>query len=252
MDLFDVARSCARRWYVFLPLLLLAAWFSYSAYTSVKPVYYSSAVLGISPPPTEVDHVDAGVARPRNGLLDIGGASLIANLTSVGLRDPSVAERVVAGGGLPHYITEMFPTPPTSQQLPLVWIEVTDPDPAAVTKTLELLIAQSDITLQSVQQNARVPKDQMVTSFVVSPPSPPAMGMPTRMRSTIAILVAGVGLSVLITVVLDVLLTTIKARRRQRLAPAEAGAHPEPSGASPNGEHPSPAGTAPDDVLEPR
>ena len=252
MDLFDVVKSCARRWYIFLPLLLVAAGFSYHAYTSVQPVYYSSAVLGISPPPTRVDHVEAGVALPRNGLLDIGGAPLIANMTAVALREPSVVDQIVAAGGLPHYVSEMFPVPATSPQLPLVWIEVTDPDPEAVTKTLELLIAQSDATLREVQQNARVPSDQMVTSFVVSPPSTPAMGMPTRMRSTIAIFVAGAALTVLLTVVLDVLLTRIGARRRQKSTAADSTAESGPVSASPNGQHPGPTAAAPDPVLEPK
>ena len=88
MDLFDVARSCFRRWYVFLPLLLIVGWFSYSVYSSVKPVYYSNAVIGIAPPSTRVDNVAPGVPLPRNGLLDIGGASLIANMTALGLREP--------------------------------------------------------------------------------------------------------------------------------------------------------------------
>lgn len=49
MDLFDVIRSCARRWYVLIPLLLVVGWFSYDVYSSVKPVYYSSAVIGLAP-----------------------------------------------------------------------------------------------------------------------------------------------------------------------------------------------------------
>ena len=50
MDLFDVVRSCFRRWYVVLPLLLIAAWFAHDIYTSVKPVYYSNAVVGLAAP----------------------------------------------------------------------------------------------------------------------------------------------------------------------------------------------------------
>ena len=113
MDLFDVARSCFRRWYVFLPLLLIVAWFSHSVYSSVKPVYYSNAVIGLAPPSTRVDNVAPGVPLPRNGLLDIGGAPLIANMAAVGLREPSVVDRVVAAGGLPDYVSKMFPVPAT-------------------------------------------------------------------------------------------------------------------------------------------
>ena len=227
MDLFDVVRSCARRWYVFLPLLAIVAWFSYSAYSSVKPVYYANAVIGVAPPSTRIDNAPPGVPLPRNGLLDVGGASLIANMTAVGLREPSVVDQVVAAGGQPDYAARMFPVPGTMPQLPLVMIEATEADPDAVTKTLELVIAQSEETLRNLQQQARVPEDQMVAPFVVSPPSTPAAGMPARTRSTIAIFVAGFGLSVVVTVLVDVILS----RRRQRIKarPQATSAAQDPS-----------------------
>ncbi len=50
MDLFDVARSCFRRWYVLLPLLAITAWYSYSTYSSVQPVYYANTIIGLAPP----------------------------------------------------------------------------------------------------------------------------------------------------------------------------------------------------------
>lgn len=213
MDLFDVVRSCARRWYVFLPLLAIVTWFSYSTYSSVKPVYYSNAVIGVAPPSTRIDNAPPGVPLPRNGLLDVGGASLIANMTAVGLREPSVVDQVVGAGGQPGYVARMFPVEGTMPQLPLVMIEATEADPDAATKTLELVIAQSAETLRNLQHQARVPEDQMVAPFVVSPPSTPAAGMPARTRSTIAIFVAGFGLSVVVTVLVDMMLS----RRRQRI-----------------------------------
>ena len=115
----------------------------------MKPVYYSNAVIGLAPPSTRVDNVAPGVPLPRNGLLDIGGAPLIANMTAVGLREPSVVDRVVAAGGLPDYVSKMFPVPATSPQLPLIMIEATAADPAAATKTLELVVAQAEVTLRT-------------------------------------------------------------------------------------------------------
>jgi hypothetical protein len=243
LDLFDVARSCFRRWYVFLPLLLIVGWFSYSTYISVKPVYYSNTVIGLSPPPTRVDNVANGVAKPRNGLLDIGGASLIANMTAVGLRQPSVMDRVAAEGGLPDYSSRMFPVSGGMPPLPLIMVEVTDADPAAVTRTLELVITQANVTLFALQQQARVPDEEMVAPFVVSPPSAPQKGTPSRTRSTVAIFVAGAGLSILVTVVVDILLTLLTRRksraqqRRQAKSEAAAGldpAHPPNDVAEPN------------------
>jgi len=82
-----VARSCARRWYIFLPLLLVTAWFSHSAYSSAKPVYYSQAVVGLAPPSSRVENVPQGEPVSRNALLDIGGASLVANMAAMKLKE---------------------------------------------------------------------------------------------------------------------------------------------------------------------
>jgi hypothetical protein len=227
--LFDVTRSCFRRWYVFLPLLLIVAWFSHSVYSSVKPVFYSSTVIGFAPPSSRVDNAAPGVALPRNGLLDVGGASLIANMTTIGLRDPSVYERVVAGGGLP-YSTKMFPTPGGMLQLPMIMIEVTAADPHKVSTTLALVSNEADVTVRQLQRQAGVPDDQMVASFVVSPPSTPAAAMPSRTRSTVVIFGAGVGLSVLLTVAVDLLLTRRKSRAlRRKLTQADETSGPGPT-----------------------
>jgi hypothetical protein len=212
-------------------------WFSYSAYSSVQPVYYSNAVVGLAAPSARVDNAPQGVPISRNGLLDVGGAGLIANMTALGLRDPAVVDRVVAAGGLPDYDAKMFPSPANMQQLPLIMIEATNADRAAVSMTIELVVAQAEVTLRTLQQQAKVPGDQMVVPFVVSPPSTPAAGMPSRTRSTIAIFVAGLGLSVAVTVLVDVLLV----RRRQRIKAA-----PKPTSTA---EGPSPD-NAPIDVLE--
>jgi hypothetical protein len=227
LDLFDVARSCFRRWYFFLPLLLIVAWYSHSVYSSAKPVYYSNAVIGLAPPSTRVDQVAAGAQVPRNGLLDTGGATLVANLAAVALRQPSVVNRVVAAGGAPDYVVYLMPSP-GGGQLPIINIDVTNADANVASRTQELVIGQADGALETLQLQARVPEDQIVKTFVVSPPKAPTPGMPSRTRSTIAVFVAGLGLSVLLVVLADVLL----GRRRKRIgvrrqAPPADGPDPD-------------------------
>ena len=73
MDLFDLARICIRRWYVLLPLILLAGLSSILAFVLTKPPYYSNAVIAITLPPTQIQAADNGVGVPRNGLVDAGG-----------------------------------------------------------------------------------------------------------------------------------------------------------------------------------
>ncbi|GAA4471111.1 hypothetical protein GCM10023094_01160 [Rhodococcus olei] len=229
MDLFDVGRSCARRWYVFVPLMLIVGWISYTVYSGVKPTYYASVAIGFAPP--SVLPPDVGEVR-RNGLVDAGGAPLIANLLAIGLRDPAVVQQVVAAGGLPVYTSKVMELPPPIGQLPLVMVEVTNPDPAAVTKTLELVAAQGDVTLRTLQRNAGVPEDRMVALFPVQAPSVPVAGMPSRVRSTGAIFIAGTGFAVVAAVLVD--LVVVRRRERKRLRAERAaesdGAGPHPPG----------------------
>lgn len=251
MDLFDVARSCLRRWYLLLPMLLVVGWYVYSAYTTVVPVYYANTVIGLAPPNARVEHVDTGVPLPRNGLLDAGGATFIANMTAMGLQQQSVVDRVVAGGGLPDYYAKMLQVPPTIPQPPLIMVEITSAKREEVTRTLELVIKQAEDTLKSLQQQARVPADQMVGMFVVLPPTAPTATMPSRMKSTITIFVAGAGLALLVTVLADVLLTHFKSRaQRRRQAQSETVAGPDPGHPPTEVHQPINSATVAEDVME--
>jgi hypothetical protein len=95
-------------------------------------------------------------------------------------------------------------------------LEETAPDPTSATKTLELVTDEMKTTLETIQKQANVPPDMMVTSFAVSPPSEPLAAMPTRTRATASIALAGIGASVLIAVLTDVLLGRWTRRRKSR------------------------------------
>ena len=162
VDLFDVLRSCFRRWYVLLPLLLITGYYTYGVYTSVKPVYYTQAVVGLAPPSFRLDQAVAGQPVPRNGLLDIGGAPLLANMAALGLRETSVVNHVVALGGSQTYTAKLFPVAANQQPVPLVMIEETAPDPASATKTLELVTDEMSSVLEQIQKQANVPPEMAV------------------------------------------------------------------------------------------
>jgi hypothetical protein len=223
VDLFDVVRACFRRFYVVLPLVVIAVWFAHGKYDSVKPVFYSNAVFALAQPSSQVPVVMPGQEILRNGLVDAGGAALLANMIILRLGAPEVRAQVVADGGQPNYRVMLFPTAPTAPPLPMVMIDATEQDPVSATKTVDLVLAQADPVLAAAQQQAGVPEEQWVKSLVVSPATPPVSGIPSRTRATIAILVAGVALALLAAVLVDVLVLRWKANRqrsRGRAAPA--------------------------------
>src|SRR4051812_19705280 len=84
VDLIDVVRASIRRWYILLPLLAITGVIAHNYYVSVKPVYYSQAVVGIAPSNLQTQYTADGTPVFRNGLLDVGGPTLIANLAVLG------------------------------------------------------------------------------------------------------------------------------------------------------------------------
>lgn len=208
MDLFDVFRACVRRWYVVLPILFITGIFAHNFYNSVKPVYYSSAVVGIAPSNMQWQYSGNGVPIPRNGLLDTGGATLITNMAVLGY-DSSVRAKVVTDGGKGDFIVRMFPVPAVGpqEQLPLILIEATEGDPISAKRTVELAVRQAEPILYNLQQQAGVPDPQMVRALVLSPPTAAAEGLPSRKRSTAGIIGAGLGSAILVAIVFDLLFT---------------------------------------------
>jgi hypothetical protein len=211
VDLFDVVRACARRWYVFLPLLLLTTWFTYTTYSGVKPVYYTQGVVGLSP--QNVRNYGQPGPLPVNGLMESGGPSLIANMSLFGFRDPEVVQRGIASGGTPDYQVKMFPGPGNAPPLPLITIETTQPDSDKAAKTPESVMAQADEVVKNVQRQAGVPDSQLVGTIVVSRPGRPMEGTPSRVRATASVFAGGLGLTILASVIADVLMS--RGKRRQ-------------------------------------
>lgn len=228
VDLFDVIRACFRRWYVVFPLLILTAWLAHSKYTTVQPVYYSNAVVGIAPTNETIQYTGVGTPIPRNGLLDVGGAALITNMTVIGLEDPAIRAQVVAGGGRPNYEVRMFPTPLTGAgagaQLPLIMIEATEPDLATATRTVELVAAQTDTVMQQLQRQAGVPDSQIVRALAVAPPSTVG-GPPSRSKSVLYVGGVGLAASIFVGVMTDLLFAHISNRRRNSTHSGLAGTH---------------------------
>ena len=223
MDLLDVVRSCIRRWYVVLPLLAVTAWVAYSQYTSVRPVYYANAVVGLAPSNEQVQYNSDGSPIPRNGLLDVGGAELVMNLVVLGYDDPAVKERVVAGGGVGNFTVRMFPGAdssgqPQQAQLPLIMVEATESDPATVVKTVSLAASQANSVLIAVQQQAGVPDLQMAKAIQASQPQA-VMGTPSRRKSLAVTLVFGIALAILAGIAADAFLSRLQKWRRERQLP---------------------------------
>jgi hypothetical protein len=125
-----------------------------------------------------------------------------------------VRRTIEAKGGLPSYETAVYSVP--GGQLPLVNVTVSGPNSEVVARTLDLVTEQSVLTLSQIQDNAGVVEVAQAKTYQIRPPSPPEARKPQRARTTVAVFVIGLGLSVLGAVVSDTMI------RRPRRAAGEA------------------------------
>lgn len=218
MDLFDVARITAKRWYVFIPLALITAFFAYQAYSGVKPQYYTSVSVGLVSPSVKDVAVQSSPSDPvfqvSNGLQDAGGVSLLANLLSIGLRDASVQAQVRAAGGSGSYSSEVFNLP-NAGQLPIVVVSSQGPSAQGVFDTVNLVAQQAEPTLRGIQAQAGVPDSRLISAFPLSAVPEPVGGLPGRTRETATLAVAGLAGAVVASVLFDAVVVRIGRSRRK-------------------------------------
>lgn len=227
MDLLDVIRIFFKRWYVSVPLLLIVSWFSYYSYASVQPVYYANSVLTIAPPNQRIAFAEAGKPVEVNGLLEVGGPTLLTNMAVIACNDPAVKAKVVDGGGKWGFTVKNFPTGSTgsSQSLPLIMVETTQGDEVAAQKTVTLAANQVDPVLLELQRNAGVSDGQSVRAIVVSP-AKPVRAYPSRTRAALGIFIGGLALSAVLAVVVDIFGARLAVGREARTrTTADSGTH---------------------------
>ncbi|NDZ93641.1 hypothetical protein G3I13_24060 [Streptomyces sp. SID6673] len=217
MDLFDVTRIAARRWWVTVPIVAVVLLIAYGNYASVKPQYYSYATIGLAVPSVKVvppTRPDGSTVQITNGLADNGGPGLLASLLTTALGQPQVTSKVVAGGGIAPVTAAVKPSESGSAQ-PIVEISAEGPDAYAVKQSVALTVRESNTALRDLQASAQVPPSSMATTFVVAAPSEPFGAMPARTRELIATVLAGLLVAIIAAVVVDALLGAV-ARRRDR------------------------------------
>jgi hypothetical protein len=224
MDALDVVRACFRQKYVVLPLLVIVAWIVFQPHKSAKPAYYSDTIVGLAPSnlqwPIECD----GVPVPKNGLLEIGGEYLVTSMAVFAFSQPSVRDRVVAGGGTANFFADTVKTFDAAGKpgpdKPLIRIEAIADDPHMAQNTAQLAAAETDPILADLQRQAGVPDDQMVKAITIAPASIPVT--PVQAPRKLAIYRAMIGVTIVIFVAVGI--DSVFTRRRRRKE--NAGARP--------------------------
>jgi hypothetical protein len=208
VDLFSIVGACLRRWYVTLPLVALTALFAYQAYESVEPEYTASRWIvilpsleqdNLAPAPTQAD---AEVEPPSNPYSGQGGSRFAVAVLTRNLNSTAFHARIeprLAGRGT-------FEADAANEQ-PLIEIVAVAPREEDVYSILDAVVEEAAVVLHEVQMSANAPTETHYRIAPAVPAGPAEDATPSRFRVAGAIAVVGSGLSMILAVASDGLLT---------------------------------------------
>jgi uncharacterized protein involved in exopolysaccharide biosynthesis len=212
MDSLDIARACVRRWYVFVPILVLAVGggytlassrpASYQAAGTITLYYTKPATLPVAPGVVQLD------PRAQNPLFTTGGVGLLITSIVADMQSREV-QLLVAHQG--H--TSTFTVAEDRNNNNLIGVAVTGSDPRDVFATAAATMALTDQRLVALQTRAKAPTDSQYRIFTISP----ATVVTEKLPSKVKLIGAVTGLGVLLGAAISLLLEGAANRRKRSL-----------------------------------
>ncbi len=210
MDLLGVIRACARRWYVFLPIMGLTVWLCREQYRAAAPQYTSTATFVVVPS-TELivarGQQNAGevlVTTPFNGGT---GPATLAGLLETALNTATVRSQLLPGGGV-ALTAERDPEVDDTR----VTVTLIAPTTAGADAAVGAVLGGVNGVLTGLQTGVGAPATQLYAAVPGGPVDPPLENYPDRLRAVVALGLAGT----LLAVVLSVLAQSVMRGRRKR------------------------------------
>lgn len=240
MDLLELIRLVFRRWYVALPLLLVAMTTTVYTATHMQPEYRASSQVLLVPPALSADTDHLGVTRINPwlgpGLRNVA-KSLVVSLQQGG------AAIIIAGKNLsPSFTVTVDPYLPI---ISLAAVGRTEEQAVGTVTELTELVKQS---VYQLQVRYKVPTVEYITTQVIDEPSLISTQTNTNKRVIGGFGAAGLLITLAVTIAVDAYLR----RGRHKLAAAAGAMAAEVPGAGPGGRpgHPlAPYGAAPDQTA---
>lgn len=243
MDLGEILRVMRSRWYIVVPMLLLAAGLGVGAYVLVPTSYTTYTMVSLLSSPMATTTATQGQDNP---FLNFNG-SLTATADFLGrrLQSTDVALELKNAGVTEKYEVALA----ENAQGPFLTLTVTGTDKQHILDSAATLAKMADSKLLQIQeQNGVAARDRIRLTQVIPPQKPQA-----EFKKKIEVVIAAAGGAVALTFVLTFIVeSTSRARRRRALAqasPAEsrtvaietsedraAGRRPIPAQRTPLGE----------------
>jgi hypothetical protein len=214
MDFGELFALLRRRWAVLIPMLALTAVGIGGAWFKIHTQYQTQAQLTMinAPKITNMPGNDGNPYLAFDGTLNVDTDFLARNLMS-----GASAQQLAALG-----VTEQYNASIALNALgPFMQLNVTGPNRQHVTQSMQVLINFAKRHWHQLQQSSAAPKDSIIGLSEIAPPSTPSPVLKRKIQAVAAVAIAGLILSVLVTVLAD----SIIRRRTIRLRIIDADGH---------------------------
>ena len=206
MYLRDLKASLLRRWYLVLGGLLLTAGICTAAYQLVPATYQAQASVVMLPP-------NSSVSKGGNPYLYLGGLGQALDVLTRALQADS-AQRPITDA---HPDSTYTALPDTTTTGPILLVTVDGPTPGETLATLHAVLASVPPALVSLQDGLGVAANSRITSMNLAADEQPTKIQKDQTRALLAAAAVGLVATVLLTGVIDGLLTSRKAGERKEL-----------------------------------
>lgn len=227
MDIWTVLKACARRWYVFVPLLALTVGFGYSQMRSTPPTYLATSTATLTGPAL-VPGDEPGEVIELNPFESLGGSLNATTKVLVALMDASdKRDQFYEQGVTADY--EVF------QDEAVVYFDVAGGDPDEVVASAARLVELLDVELANLQGRAVEAPESRVRAVAVALPSS-AVEDPVGGIRVFAV-IAALGLAVAVAAALVTDAVAQGRRRRAGLTAADRSVGPAHARPAERGGH---------------
>ncbi len=211
MDFWTVLKACARRWYVFLPILGLALVVGNIRVSDAPPVYLATSSAALTGP-SLIPGGQPGEIVEVNPFQSLGGSMETTTEIAVSLMDSEPKRDQFAQEGVTGDYT-------VSNDKAVIYFDVTGPDPTAVTQDAAQLIQILDTEVAGLQSKPVENPESRIRAVPLAVPQVADKDTVAGLRMLAVIGTLGLALATAGAVAVD---GAITARRRSRARRAAA------------------------------
>jgi hypothetical protein len=242
VDALDIGRVCLRRWYVCLPLIVLALVAGYSYSKSRPYTYTGTGGVAVVPPAVVTTKLPNGTTQTTNPaddnpLAQAGGTQLLQGALVSDLASTTAQQNLVAPGSDTTFTVSV------QQYIQIVTVTATGSDEAAVRETVERVLAAAPQRLEAIQKTANAPDSSLFRTALVTPAQITDIAPPSKIKLIGAFGIVGALVGAALSVLID-----RRANRRRSPTPTALAAAPAPPAPASRSDGPSHAASRGSDI----